>query len=546
MAKILAIGGDAVVVYFDEVPAYRNIFVYDDSGSGTPDWMGNDSGNDAYSGRVYGLFMAPDKTLYSAGAYSNYLIRSKWDDEGAAAWNDVGTTYGLSGRSVCADADGSSYVAVQLSEDVSKFDADGDYVWDDESLSTAYGVAISESGRIYAVGLPITTGSNVFCYDSDGTVLWDYRVADGTRMNAVAVVDDTTIYVVGLRYDSKTVWKLIRDDGEDTVSVAWSADLGGTTACCAVTPSGGVAVGGVVTSSVSIRQFDADGATEWSADHGAQVNGIAVDLDGNVYITGLRTGSKTTRKYSAAGSLLYSFDFGDDTFALAFWQTPRINTDAPGLPIEFALGLPTSGPSITPPALALRIGLAVPAVTPTPLPPDPALAEATRVQIYRLYLATEDLVELPMAEFSCRRRLGASTWLSVVVPITSESLRTLCVGHIDGDLVIYAGYVDGDGEHLGEFLRAVLTDVDSREGAGSGSLVLTGRVQNPSYSPANRTLLGIESKGMDGGLHTARCAVDPLLKPNDTVDDGDDTWLVGSVDYRISPSASTMMVREDG
>jgi hypothetical protein len=51
---------------------------------------------------------------------------------------------------------------------------------------------------------------------------------------------------------------------------------------------------------------------------------------------------------------------------------------------------------------------------------------------------------------------------------------------------------------------------------------------------------------MDGERHTVTCAVDPLLKPNDEVDDGADTWIVGSLEYRISPSLSQMRVTEDG
>jgi hypothetical protein len=51
---------------------------------------------------------------------------------------------------------------------------------------------------------------------------------------------------------------------------------------------------------------------------------------------------------------------------------------------------------------------------------------------------------------------------------------------------------------------------------------------------------------MDQGKRTATGAVDPLLRPNDTLDDGEATWIVGAVDVRIGPGISQMRVQENG
>jgi hypothetical protein len=180
------------------------------------------------------------------------------------------------------------------------------------------------------------------------------------------------------------------------------------------------------------------------------------------------------------------------------------------------------------------------------LKPDIARMAAPPRQVYRLYLATEDVQQLPLAEITCKRRLGASTWLSVRVPVADKATRDLCTGHIGRDMVIYSGVAVGEAETLGEYLHAVLTEVESDWSPQSGGITLTGRVQNPSYTAASRVLAGVQSRGMDKGLHTATGAVDPLLRPNDTLDDGAHTWIVGAVDVRIGPGISQMRVQEDG
>jgi len=197
-------------------------------------------------------------------------------------------------------------------------------------------------------------------------------------------------------------------------------------------------------------------------------------------------------------------------------------------------------------AIALGLSLALPAATEPPEPPDVAGMLSPPRQVFRLYLATEDLVELPLAEINCKRRLGASTWMTARVPTTNQALRDLCAGHVGRDLVIYSGVAVGEVETLGEYLHAVLTDVESEWSPDSAYMALTGRVQNPSYTAASRVLAGVQARGMDKGRHTATGAVDPLLRPNDTLDDGAHTWIVGAVDVRIGPGISQMRVQEDG
>jgi hypothetical protein len=111
---------------------------------------------------------------------------------------------------------------------------------------------------------------------------------------------------------------------------------------------------------------------------------------------------------------------------------------------------------------------------------------------------------------------------------------------------IFAGAVVAGNELMGEFLRAVITEYQVDLSPGAASITLTGRVQTPSYSAESRTLMGVAERGLDAdGRHVATCAVvDPLVRPNDTVDDGESTWIAGSIEYQIEPGRSTMTVTE--
>lgn len=529
MASLIAVGGSRL----DSL----SVRIYDDTGSGTPS-MSKDTG-----GTVYGVCFDPDASVYATGASGTSAVTYAWDSGGTQIFTDT-ISLGSAGKGIAADDSGYSYVGFQYSNSLVKYDSSGSKSWTKTELNRCGAVSRSPSGLIYAVGNPSASLRNIYCYDASGTVQWYYdEFESGVELTGVAAVDDEFIYVVGPRTSNKSLWKLQHSGG--STSVVWSKDHGAGLSCCAVTPDGGVVVGGTVSSSVSIRQYSASGTQEWTADHGATVRGIACDSGGNVYIAGTRTSSLTCRKYDSSGSLQYSWDVGTTAYCIALWSPGALSTEAPGIPIELSLALPSVGFSISPPAIPLGIALAVPAVT-VSTPPDLAEAVGYSQIVYRLYLVTEDLYELPLAEIVCRRRLGASTWLVCQVPSVNDDIVAACLAHIGGELSIYSGITDEAGnEQLGEFLRSVLTDVDESWASGTRTLTLTGRVQNPSYTSAERTLLAVETRGSDAGRRRAVCAVvDPLLKPNDTVDDGEETWIAGSIDYRITSSTATMTVIE--
>lgn len=530
MASLLGIGSARL--------SNLSVRIYDDTGSGTPT-LSKDTG-----GTVRAIDIDASGNIYATGAFGASAITYAWDSAGTQLWT-VTVSGGASGRGIAADGSGNAYVGFDYSNSLVKYNSSGTVQWTKTALANCYGISISPGGRIYAVGTPVGSGSNVYCYNASGTALWNYRLASGTTLLGVAAVDDVSIYVVGTTSGGVNIWKLTRDDDLGTTSVAWSAAHGTSVNCCAVMSGGGVVVGAQINSSITTRTYSSTGTAGWTANHGAEVAGVAVDSAGNVYTTGTVTSSLTTRKYNSSGTLQYSFNVATTTYCIATWDPSAIQTAAPGLPIPLAVKLPSMGPSVTAAGIPIHLSLAAFTAT-VSLPPDLAVLTGYSRQVYRLYLATEDLIELPLAEIVCRRRLGASTWLTALVPTAEATVRAQCIAHIGGEISVYSGVSDASGEHLGEFLRAVLTEVDTvREGV-TGTITLTGRVQNPAYTAATRSLLGVESRGLDGPKRTALCAVDPLLKPNDTVDDGVETWLAGTVEYRITPTMSHMTVTEDG
>lgn len=134
------------------------------------------------------------------------------------------------------------------------------------------------------------------------------------------------------------------------------------------------------------------------------------------------------------------------------------------------------------------------------------------------------------------------------IPIYSEQMLADLRAQLglQGYLVVYAGFRNALGaEILGEFLKAALTEIRPTRSAYQASIELTGRIVNPAFTAQSRILRQVSVRGMEGGKRRVQCAVDPLLKPGDTVTDLD-PFVVGAISYSVSPTSATMTVTEDG
>ena len=490
-----------------------------------------------------------DGNVYTGGDISGgYTVRS-YDAGGTLRWS-ADTAYSSGNYTVYgirAGADGFVYTAQKYQAyigdssrtNVFKLDADdGAQSWAVGTFGHAYDVDVKSNSRVW-----VATGYSYDFYQINDIGVRDFRLSYAGTAYAVARIDDEYLMLGGTVTSSKTTWKLRSQNNTTPVTTIWSVNHGATVRAIAVDQTSGTiyTVGDrYATTPATTRAYDADGSLLWSADHGATVNAVAVDDDGSIYTGGVASGGYQIRHYSSAGTLLDSISIGATVYGLALTAIAGINTDAPALPFAVALAVPTLSASFVAPALPLAFALAVPAVSAYPLPP--AVDHPGSV-IYRLFLTVGDAVlELPLRSIQCRRTRGRSTWLTAETAGWSDEIESLVTSALGGIVLIDAGRSLDGVETRGEFLRAVLTEYSATRDAQRGSIVLTGRVQTPSYSAQTRALSGVQSLGYDNGRMTARCAVDPLLRPNDAVTHDGDIWSVSAINYRISSTDAWMEI----
>jgi len=142
----------------------------------------------------------------------------------------------------------------------------------------------------------------------------------------------------------------------------------------------------------------------------------------------------------------------------------------------------------------------------------------------------------PLSRIECTRRLGESSWVTVEAPTWSAAMESALRAETDWIIEIDADAV--------AFLRATLTEIVPDRSPFSASFRLTGRIINPAFTAQTRVLTGVSHREDEDVRHTARAEVDPLMRPNDTVNDGVESWTAGLVQYRIAPHESWMQVTE--
>ena len=451
--------------------------------------------------------------------------------------------------------------------------------WDRDHGGTIYAVAANATA-VCIGGAPatLTDSKTTRKYTADGTLSWS---ADhGNYVQAVAIDGSGNVYSGGVVSSSVTTRKY-----NSAGTQQWSANHGATVRGIVVDSSGNVFTCGNNTGSYSIRKYDSSGNLIWSANSGDNDYSIALDADGNVYVCGIGyirkfdssgveitsggfpiTGlgslrsiaitsyggifvcgesynSATLWLYSPGGVQQWTADHVYTCYAVGLYEPPAA-LSVPSLPLSISLGVPTISVSTQVPALSLAIALGVPSVTATTVPPDVVVLALQSV--YRLYVSGGLLLELPFARLQCQRRLGESTWITAMVPnCTTAMLADLTARKAaDGRIIVYSGVRLSDGtEQVGQFLQAVLTEIEGERAGRSGTIRLQGRLVPTYFTAQSRTLYGISQRGKsDDGTYWARCAADPLLHPNDTVNDGARSWTVKSILYEIAPRQNSMSV----
>jgi len=519
-------------------------------------------------------------TIATGGTVNTGVTTRTYDAAGTAGWT---AGHGIEVNGVCFDNNGNvytcgNYVTIDtVRVAVRAYDGAGNLLWNGSHRTTLRAIARHPDGIVTA-GASID-GANIKLFALDGTLTWARSYLGGGTIRGVATDSAGNVYVCGVRTGGITTAKY-----DSSGTLVWSADHGLTVYGIAVDSAGNVYTGGIAnsgSSNYSTRKYDSDGTLLWSLSHypsnPTTVWGIAVDSAGNVYTVGAVADAKTTQKYDTDGNVLWSANHGDVTYCVAVdsdghvytggnsngtYTTRAYDSDGTllwsalhgldvfgiaalspaalaGIPIGLRLGTPMGGFAGMPPGLSLRLALAVPTGTPPPTPP----MESNR---YRGYVTGGDPLEIPLEWIQCRRRRGDSTWMTMRTGYTAERYAALNARYASaGELLVTAGAVINGIETAGFFLRAQMTEVNPDRTGWAGGISVVGRVIPTAYSTASRALTNITQRGMTGGLRTVRCAVNALLRPGDTVDDGITSWIAGAILYVISAADAWMDVTED-
>jgi hypothetical protein len=236
-------------------------------------------------------------------------------------------------------------------------------------------------------------------------------------------------------------------------------------------------------------------------------------------------------------------------FAVALLPDAGGGLSVPSLPLAMGVALPWFGHTLRAPSLAMRTAVAVPSFLDPPKIDLSAITWAYR-EIYRLYLIGADSIsEIPLAQIQAWERKDRALWVSVEVPLsfTDSAIEEACIAHTGKEFIIYFGIVDHVGEQLAPFLRANITSVDVRKFASSKSAFLTGRGY-PVSGEVKGNLSGVSRVTVEQSILcdfesiVIECATDPSAAVGNDTEYGEDEFIIGRVDYKISPIKSRMIV----
>jgi hypothetical protein len=485
--------------------------------------------------------------IYTGGVSSGGVTTRKYSNTGALLWsaNSYSTV-----TAIAVDTSGNVYTANLGSGsygNTAKFTSDGTPLWMANYGGSGYGIAIAPNGEVIVVHAAYSSKNITKLNAQYGNRTGYGNIGGGSQLNGIVLLNGEIAYIVGSRTYAGGYQSLWRVNYSTSTPVAeWgSAAHGSSLLCVGVDASGNIYAGGNRLSNITTRKFSSDGTELWNADHGGYVYALGVAKNNQVFVCGDQVGARV-KQYNPDGTVVSSFEPGSSVKAIIVVTDAAQTFNSPSLPFPLAVVVPSTGFSVRPNGIPIALSLGLFTSAALSAPPDLTLIHSVYRQVYRLYLLTSTgMIELPLSAIQCRRRVGASTWLTAEIPVYTPSLGIQCHNHIGSEISIYAGVVDGNGERIGEFLRAELTEVNRSWSPDSGSIVLTARVDNPYFTAQSRSLLGVVSRGADDGRHTVVCAVDPLLRPNDTVFDGVESWIAGNIAYRISAMESQMTVTEE-
>jgi hypothetical protein len=152
-------------------------------------------------------------------------------------------------------------------------------------------------------------------------------------------------------------------------------------------------------------------------------------------------------------------------------------------------------------------------------------------------------LSLPMSSFQARRKSGEATYLSVVVPTLDYASEI--AARSNGTIKVEQAYALG-GEYVQRelILEAEIDNIKTYEGGKNQSVVLEG-YKTTTYTTKLMTLTTATYRALSGGKLRYRVAeTNVFLNPGDTVTIGDDTFIIGTMAYSISPTEQQIELEE--
>lgn len=152
-------------------------------------------------------------------------------------------------------------------------------------------------------------------------------------------------------------------------------------------------------------------------------------------------------------------------------------------------------------------------------------------------------IEIPISSFQSRLRQSEPTYLSVVIPNVDDYSAAIAA-RPNGQMVIEMAYVLGGEESVREEIcRVDLESVRTDEGSRNQSITLSGH-RTETYATKITVLTGVSYRNESDGVRRFRCAMDPYLKPGDTVRINDETMEVGYISVARSVKSELMEIVE--
>lgn len=156
-----------------------------------------------------------------------------------------------------------------------------------------------------------------------------------------------------------------------------------------------------------------------------------------------------------------------------------------------------------------------------------------------------DAIRIPISSWQATYNGGDSaSFVQAVVPGVMDWIDAL-TDRANGTLIISGGKKFADGMiQVEEVIRASFDDARIDRGPFRATGTLSGYSNLNASGVGTRMLRNVRQKSTQGGKRRVSCELDLFLLPGMTVTDGEDTFIVGYINYFVNGTGKTCQVGE--